>query len=106
MEFFPVVSSSGMTDSRTEQGKKTQQCDPEGGKGVRGSSQVGGHWPLMRKRAGPDRLEHWFLSFLFFKILFIYLRERKQETEHKWIGRGWGRGRSRLPAEQGAQYRA
>ena len=40
---------------------------------------------------------------LFFKILFI--SERETESKNKW-GRVRGRGRSRLPTEQGAQCRA
>ena len=44
-----------------------------------------------------------FVKPLFFlkKISFIYLREK--EREQKWGAADRGRGRSRLPAEQGAQ---
>ena len=38
----------------------------------------------------------------FFKILFIYLKERKRERDHS-RGNSRRRGRSKLPAEQGAQ---
>ena len=37
---------------------------------------------------------------IFFKISFIYLRERGKE--HEWEGRGRGEGRNKLPTEQGA----
>ena len=38
--------------------------------------------------------------FYFFKILFIYLTERVTGSERKNTGRGSGKGRSRLPAEE------
>jgi len=47
--------------------------------------------------------------FFFFKILFIYLTERGREREREQTQAGGAagrrRGKSRLPAEQGAQCR-
>ena len=40
------------------------------------------------------------LFYFFFKILFIYLTERETASERGNTGRGSGRGRSRLPAEE------
>ena len=50
-----------------------------------------------------------FLSSFFkkyFFYLFIWEREKERESKHTQAGEGGGKGRSRLPTEQGAQCRA
>ena len=49
-----------------------------------------------------------FIYFLFLKNIFIYLREREWESTSEWVStnQGWGRRKSRLPTQQGAERRA
>jgi len=52
------------------------------------------------KKVFKQIMLHERFTLFFFKILFIYLTEKKRERAQAG---GSGRGRSRLPAQQGAR---
>ena len=54
----------------------------------------------------PHDLGIFFLFIYFLKILFIYSTEIETDSERGNTSRGTGRGRSRLPTEQGVRYGA